>query len=101
MQTYTFSCLFAKQNEDLEVLKSLIEPTVRWIEITETSDKYEKDMQDSRFIRFYNRWIRENGREPLLDDIVYEVKGQALDTVWDIKPVDPNTTLKEFFRKYY
>lgn len=46
MQTYTVSCLFAKQNEYLEVLKSLIEPTVRWIEITQTSDKYEKDMPD-------------------------------------------------------
>lgn len=46
-------------------------------------------MQDSRFVRFYNRWVRENGRIPLPDEIVYEVKGQALDTVWDIKPVDP------------
>jgi hypothetical protein len=46
MQTYTVSCLFAKQNKDMEVLKSLIELTVRWIEITETSDKYEKDMPD-------------------------------------------------------
>jgi len=46
-------------------------------------------MQDSRFLRFYNRWVREHGREPDEDDIVYEVIGQARDTVWDIKPVDP------------
>jgi SAM-dependent methyltransferase len=46
-------------------------------------------MQDTRFTRFYRRWVRENEREPGSDDLVYELKGQALDTVWDIKPVDP------------
>lgn len=46
-------------------------------------------MQDSRFLRYYRRWVRESGREPDSNDIVYEVKGQALDTVWDVKPVDP------------
>lgn len=46
-------------------------------------------MQDSRFVRFYNRWVREHGRKPGPDDVVYEVVGQARDTVWDIKPVDP------------
>ena len=47
-------------------------------------------VNDSRFVRFLNRWRRANeGREPAPNDVVYEVKGQALDTVWDIKPVDP------------
>ena len=46
-------------------------------------------MQDTRFVRFYRRWVRQNNREPDPDDIVYEVKGQSMDTVWDIKPVDP------------
>ena len=46
-------------------------------------------MQDTRFTRFYRRWVRENGREPRANDVVYEVKGQAIDSVWDIKPVDP------------
>ena len=46
-------------------------------------------MQDTRFLRYYRRWIKENGREPESTDVVYEVKGQSLDTVWDIKPVDP------------
>ncbi len=46
-------------------------------------------MQDTRFTRFYRRWVRENGREPMADDVVYEVLGQAVDSVWDIKPVDP------------
>lgn len=49
-------------------------------------------LQDSRFMRFYNRWVRENGRKPKPDDVVYEVIGQARDTVWDIKPVDPKDT---------
>jgi DNA modification methylase len=48
-------------------------------------------MQDSRFTRFYRRWVREHGREPGRDDVVYEVVGQPLDTVWDIKAVDPKS----------
>ena len=44
---------------------------------------------DTRFLRFLRRWIKENGRQPGPNDVVYEVTGQALDTVWDIKPVDP------------
>ena len=46
-------------------------------------------VQDSRFRRFLRRWVRENGRQPGPDDIVYEVTGQAFDTVWNIKPIDP------------
>ena len=44
---------------------------------------------DTRFVRFLNRWRRENEREPGPEDVVYEVTGQALDTVWHMKPVDP------------
>ena len=46
-------------------------------------------VQDTRFLRFLNRWRRENEREPGPDEVVYEVTGQALDTVWHMKPVDP------------
>ena len=46
-------------------------------------------MQDTRFTRYYRRFVRENGREPGPDDVVYDVKGQPVDTVWDIKAVDP------------
>ena len=46
-------------------------------------------MQDSRFVRFYHRWVRQNRREPGLTDIIYELKGQPIDTVWNIKAVDP------------
>ena len=30
-------------------------------------------MQDSRFTRFYRRWVRRRGREPGPSDVVYEV----------------------------
>jgi DNA modification methylase len=46
-------------------------------------------MQDTRFTRYYRRFVRQNGREPEEDDVVYDVKGQAVDTVWDLKAVDP------------
>ena len=46
-------------------------------------------IQDSRFTRYLRRWRREQGRDPEPSEVVYEVQGQALDTVWDIKPVDP------------
>ena len=46
-------------------------------------------VQDTRFVRFLKRWKRENGRDPGPTDVVYEVTGQALDTVWHMKPVDP------------
>jgi hypothetical protein len=46
-------------------------------------------MQDTRFTRYYRRFLRQNGREPEDDDVVYDVKGQAVDTVWDLKAVDP------------
>jgi len=46
-------------------------------------------MQDSRFLRFHRRWVRENKREPGPEDVVYEITKQPIDTVWDIKAVDP------------
>ncbi len=46
-------------------------------------------VQDSRFVRYLKAWRKKYGREPGNDDVVYEVKGQSLDTVWDLKPVDP------------
>jgi DNA modification methylase len=50
--------------------------------------------QDSRFMRYLNKWIKSNGREPSEQDIVFEVKGQPVDTVWDMKGLDPKSTEK-------
>lgn len=45
---------------------------------------------DSRFTIRLDKWIRDNGREPKDDDVIFEVKTMAANSVWkDIKPVDP------------
>ena len=51
-------------------------------------------IQDSRFVRYLNKWIKENGRNPNPDDIVFEVLGQPIDTVWNIKGLDPKSLEK-------
>ena len=82
---WTFNRQFGESNEDT------IDFT-RWNDYLVDGHKIlgkNMPMQDSRFTRFYRRWVRENGREPRANDVVYEVKGQAVDSVWDIKPVDP------------
>ena len=47
--------------------------------------------QDSRFVRYLNRWIRQQGRDPGPDDIVFQVRGQPVDSVWDMKGLDPKS----------
>jgi DNA modification methylase len=84
---WTFNRQFNSENEDT------IDFT-RWNEYLVDGYKIlgsNMPMQDTRFVRFYNRWVRENGRKPRPNDVVYEVVGQARDTVWDIKPVDPKS----------
>ncbi len=45
---------------------------------------------DSRFMARYDKWVRDNGREPTENDVIFEVKSMAYNSVWkDIKPVDP------------
>lgn len=45
---------------------------------------------DSRFMARYDKWVRDNGREPTEKDVIFEVKSMAYNSVWkDIKPVDP------------
>jgi DNA modification methylase len=50
--------------------------------------------QDSRFVRYLNKWIKENGRNPNPDDVIFEVLGQPIDTVWDMKGLDPKSLEK-------
>lgn len=49
---------------------------------------------DSRFVRYLNKWIKANKREPDSGDIVYEIKGQPLDSVWETKGLDPKSKEK-------
>lgn len=45
---------------------------------------------DSRFMARYNKWVRDNGREPNDEDVIFEIQSVAINSVWkDIKPVDP------------
>ncbi|HNZ86641.1 MAG TPA: site-specific DNA-methyltransferase [bacterium] len=44
---------------------------------------------DVRFKRNLDKWIRENGRQPNENDVVYVFKSQPYDDVWDIQYIDP------------
>ena len=82
---WTFNRQFDENNEDTIDFQ-------RWNKYLVEGSKIlgnNMPMQDSRFLRYYRRWVREHGCEPNPEDVVYEVKGQSLDTVWEIKPVDP------------
>lgn len=46
---------------------------------------------DTRFIRYLNKWKRLNGREPQPDEVIYEAKGQLIDSVWHLKGLDPKS----------
>ena len=47
-------------------------------------------VNDSRFTARLNKWIRENGRQPNPDDVIFEIQSVSINSVWkDIKPVDP------------
>ncbi len=48
-------------------------------------------MQDTRFVRYYNKWVKLNGREPNAEDVVFEAKGQPVDSVWHLKGLDPKS----------
>jgi len=57
-----------------------------------TGSNYPKT--DSRFNGYYNRFIKENHRKPGPDDVIFKIEGNTIDSVWDIKAVDPKD-LKE------
>ena len=50
--------------------------------------------QDSRFIRYLNKWVKQNSREPGPEDVVFQVLGQPIDSVWELKGLDPKSTEK-------
>ena len=52
--------------------------------------------QDSRFVRYLNKFRKEKGREPYPDEVIYELKGQPIDSVWDIKGIDPKSIEKMY-----
>lgn len=44
---------------------------------------------DSRFTGYYNRFVKENHRKPGPQDVILKIEGNTIDSVWDIKAVDP------------
>ena len=46
---------------------------------------------DSRFTRYLRRWVKINGRDPDPEDVIFEAKGQVVDTVWALKGLDPKS----------
>ncbi len=53
-------------------------------------DFYPKD--DLRFKTYLENFIKQNNRNPLKNDVIFEAKGSVTGSVWYIKKVDPKTT---------
>jgi DNA modification methylase len=51
-------------------------------------------LTDSRFIRYLKKWVEKEGHQPKADDVVFEVRGQPIDSVWDMKGLDPKSLEK-------
>jgi DNA modification methylase len=49
---------------------------------------------DSRFVRYLKKWTKKHGRNPGPKDVVFEVRGQPVDSVWDMKGLDPKSNEK-------
>ena len=45
-------------------------------------------VSDSRFKGYYNKFVKENKREPQEGDVLFKIEGFTIDTVWDIKAVN-------------
>lgn len=51
---------------------------------------------DTRFTMRLEKWVRDNGRLPNDDDVIFEIKTMAANSVWkDIKPIDPKDQAKK------
>lgn len=46
---------------------------------------------DCRFDGYYNRFVKENKRAPNADDVILKIEGKTVDSVWNIKAVDPKS----------
>ena len=44
---------------------------------------------DSRFDGYYRRFVNEHHRKPGPNDVILTIEGNTIDSVWDIKAVDP------------
>ena len=44
---------------------------------------------DSRFMAYYNRFVKDNHRKPGPQDVILKIEGSTIDSVWNVKAVDP------------
>lgn len=83
---YTFNLQYGSEVEDSINYK-------RWKEFIVDGNKIMGNnypSNDSRFMARYNKWVRDHNRVPGANDVIFEVKSMAYNSVWkDIKPVDP------------
>lgn len=103
---------FAKKHDNLllyrksdfhtynKVFDTDVEDTIdftRWRSYLDDENRIKGDnmpVQDSRFVRYLNKWREANGREPGPADVIYEVRGQPVDSVWAMKGLDPKSSEK-------
>lgn len=84
-----------------EIFDTALEDTIdakRWSKFIDSEGIiYGRNMptQDSRFMRYLNKWVDTNGRDPQPDEVVFQAKGQPVDTVWDLKGLDPKSGEKQ------
>ncbi len=57
-----------------------------------TGGNYPKD--DSRFTGYIKRFIKENHRNPGPQDVILKIEGNTIDSVWNIKAVDPKDKIE-------
>jgi DNA modification methylase len=50
---------------------------------------YPKD--DLRFRTYYEKFVKDNKREPNESDVIFEIKGSVIGSVWYVKKVDPKS----------
>lgn len=95
--------LFYKKGGDFvynKLYDTSLEDTIdasRWANFIDEEGKIyggKMPIQDSRFLRYLNKWKKDNKMEPKAEDVIYEVKGQPLDSVWDMKGLDPKSEEK-------
>jgi len=48
--------------------------------------------QDTRFLGYLRRFKKENHRDPCGSDVLFRMDGKTIDSVWDIKAVDPKSS---------
>ena len=65
----------------------------RWNDYIVDNKIYARNMpdHDKRFKPYLDKFIKDNGRNPVGDDIVFETRGSVIGSFWNIKTVDPKS----------